>query len=166
MMSKNLVLIRDVINLYHPEFVNTPALKHYALKNPDIFNVERLIEESLAAVGGYDFVNEYGRDFNDCNDSDSKTTSVIPDGNSKTAIISGIENKIGSLRVTIYNAFKDSVDFMYIPWSEWQEMKEPSYGKNVYKEKIRARWNQKKDYYNSCEHFRVGSFKELATIQG
>jgi hypothetical protein len=163
-MSKNLVLMRDVICIYHPEFRASKDLRRYGMKHPDIFNVERLIEESLAAVGGYDFVDEAGRDFNDRGNSDSKTTTVIPDGNSKTAVINSVENKIGSLRVTIYNPFKESLDFMYIPRNKVQILKEPCYGKGgVNKEKLRIRWNQAKDYYNSFEDYRVKSFQELAT---
>lgn len=165
-MSKNFVLMRDVICKFHPAFVKSADLRKYGLEHSVIFNIERLIEESLAAIGGYNFVDEAGYDF-DCRWwSDSKTTTVIPDGNSKSIIISSIENKIGSLRVTIYNPYKDSVDFMYIPRKDVQAIKEPNYGKNSYKEKIRARWNESRDYYNSCDRFRVGSFEELATMGG
>ena len=165
-MSKHLVLMRDVVCRYHPEFVKSKDLRRYGLAHAEIFNIERLIEESLAHVGGYDFVDEDGRDFNDPWNSDSKTTTVILDGHSKSLSIGSVENKIGSLRVTIYNPFKDSVDFMYIPRVSVQAIKEPSYGKNAYKERIRTRWNESKDHYNSCNCFRVGSFEELAKMGG
>ena len=166
-MSKNLILMRDVICEYHPEFRKSKDLQAYGIKHADIFNVERLIEESLAAVGGYDFVDEAGRDFNDKWNSDSKTTTVIPDGKSKTAVIGGIENKIGSLRVTIYNPFKERLDFMYIPRHSVQRLKEPCYGKGgVNKEKLRMRWNTANDHYNGFDMFLTKDFKELATIGG
>ena len=165
-MLRATALMRDLICCYHPEFVNSRDMRRCGLRRPDLFNVERLVEESLAAVGGYDFVDEAGRDFNDRWNSDSKTTTVIPDGRSKSMIISSIENKIGSLRVTIYNPFKDSVDFMYIPRGDVQFLKEPNYGKNSYKEKIRARWTEAKDFYNSCHDFLVPSFERLALAGG
>lgn len=165
-MSKNLVLMRDVIIKYHPEFSRSADLQRYGLKHPEIFNCERLIEECLAAVGGYDFVDEAGRDFNDDWNSDSKTTTVIPDGHSRTAVISGLENKIGSLRITIYNPFKDAVDFAYIPRRDVARLKERSYGKSFYKEKIRGRWSEKFDHYNSLEDFRVSTFEALAQAVG
>lgn len=167
MMSKHLVLIRDVVSKYHPEFRKSADLRRYALRNPTIFNVERLIEESLAAVGGYEFVDEDGRDFN-CNwNSDSKTTTVIQDGRSKTAAITGIESKIGSLRVTIYNPFRDRVDFMYIPRHEVAVLSEPCYGrKNSAKERLRARWSEAGDHYNFFNMFRKKSFEELALAGG
>ena len=166
-MSKHFVLIRDVISKYHPEFCKSADLCRYALQNPTIFNVERLIEESLAAVGGYDFVDEAGRDFNCQWNSDSKTTTVIQDGHSKTAIITSIESKIGSLRVTIYNPFRDRVDFMYIPRREVVALSEPCYGrKAAAKEKLRARWNESGDHYNLFNIFRKKSFEDLALAGG
>jgi putative component of membrane protein insertase Oxa1/YidC/SpoIIIJ protein YidD len=165
-MSKHQVLMRDVVCRYHPEFVRSRDLRKYGLAHAEIFNIERLIEESLAHVGGYDFVDEDRRDFNCPWDSDSKTTTVIPDGHSKTMIVSSVENKIGSLRVTIYNPFKNAVDFMYIPRNDVQFLKERGYGKSSYKEKIRARWTESKDFYNSCHDFLVPSFERLALAGG
>ena len=107
-MSKNLVFMRDIVCKHHPAFKRSADLRHYGIKHNDIFNIERLIEESLAAVGGYDFVDEEGYDFNDIQYSDSKTVSVVNNGGAKQTkviIISSVENKIGSLRVTIYNPF-------------------------------------------------------------
>jgi len=166
-MSKHLTLMRDVICKYHPEFRKSKELQSYGMKYSAIFNVERLIEESLAAVGGYDFVDADGYDFNDAWNSDSKTVTVIPDGNSKTAAVGSVENKIGSLRVTIYNPFKGSLDFMYIPYARWQILKEQCYGRaGSSKEKLRIRWNQASDYYNGFDNFLVKDFKDLAKARG
>jgi len=153
--------MRDVICVQHPEFCKSQDLRDFGMKYPDIFNVEKLIEQCLAAVGPYDFVDAVGYDFTDF--SDSKTTTVIPDGTSRTAIISGVENKIGSLRVTIYNPFKECVDFMYIPRKQVQALREPCHGRSGgSKEKLRVRWNIHHDHYNSFDHFRVKTFEDLA----
>ena len=167
-MSKHLTLMRDVVCVYHPEFRKSKDLQGYGMKHSEIFNVERLIEESLADVGGYDFVDADGYDFNDACNSDSKTVTVIPDGKSKTAVVGSVENKIGSLRITIYNPFKGSLDFMYIPFSRWYGLREQCYGKSGgSKEKLRIRWNQANDYYNGgFDNFLVKDFKELATARG
>ena len=166
-MSKNLVMMRDVICIYHPEFRKSKDLQRYGMKHSAIFNIERLIEESLAVVGGYNFVDETGRDF-DCKwNSDSKTATVIPDGKARTAVIGSIENKIGSLRITIYNPFKESLDYMYIPRKQVQLLKECCYGKTgANKEKLRIRWNLANDHYNGFDQFLVKDFKELATAGG
>ena len=156
-MSKNLVLMRDVIGIYHPAFRKSQDLCAYGMNHPDIFNVERLVEESLAAVGPYEFVNEYGYDFTDL--SDSKTATVA--GNNYMAIGS-VESKVGALRVTIYNPHKQALDYMYLPFKAWQQLKECSYGKNEHKDRLRVRWNATHDHYNRFERFRLNTFKELA----
>jgi hypothetical protein len=156
--------MRDIVCVFHPEFAMSKDLREYGMTHPDIFNIERLVEESLAAVGPYDFVNADGYDFTDF--SDSKTTTVIPDGYSKTATINNVENKIGSLRIVIYNPFKDRADFMFIPHKRVQALKEPCYGRNGgTKEKLRVRWNIHHDHYNSFDHFQVKTFEELALAQ-
>jgi hypothetical protein len=161
-MSKSLVLMRDVICVYHPEFINSEDLRKFGVKNPDIFNVERLVEESLAAVGHYNFVNATGYDFLP-DFSDSKTATVATYDN--VMAIGSIESKIGALRVTIYNPHKQSLDYMFMPFKDWKKYKECSYGKNEHKERLRTRWNQKNDHYNSFEQFRVKTFEELALAQ-
>jgi hypothetical protein len=47
-MSRELVLMRDLICQYHPEFVSSSDMRRCGLRRPDLFNVERLVEESLA----------------------------------------------------------------------------------------------------------------------
>lgn len=163
-VNKHHVFMRDVICKHHPLFVNSRAIKRIAVNHPLLFNIERLVEESMAAVGGYNFVDEEGRDFDDLSNSDCKTTTVINDGRSRTAIISSVENKIGSLRVVIYNPFKDRVDYMYIPKKDVTLLSEQNYGKQSHKMKIRCRWNEWNDHYNKLERFRVESFATLATI--
>jgi hypothetical protein len=171
-MSKNFVFMRDIVCKYHPAFKRSADLRHYGIKHNDIFNIERLIEESLAAVGGYDFVDEEGYDFNDIQYSDSKTVSVVNNGGAKQTkviIISSVENKIGSLRVTIYNPFKESIDFLYIPKKDVQRLMEnagTTGTANKLKQRIRTSWNPERDDYNKLEQYRVGSFKELARAKG
>lgn len=162
-MSKNLVFMRDIVCLYHPEFCKSSELRRYGLKHNDIFNIERLIEESLAALGGYDFVDAEGYDFTD--HSDSKTTSV----NQKTyhVTVGSVEAKIGALRITAYNPFKDAADYFFVPRRELRNVKSPCYGVNAYKERIKFSYSSvKKDYYGWFEDYRVGSFKELAIAKG
>ena len=105
--------MRDIVCKHHPAFKRSADLRHYGIKHNDIFNIERLVEESLAAAGGYDFVDAEGYDFTDY--SDSKTTSV----NQKTyhVEVNGVETKIGALRITAYNPFKDSADYFFVPKS-------------------------------------------------
>lgn len=163
-MCKNYVLMRDVICRYHPEFKKSKDLQRYGLTYPDIFNCERLVEEALAAIGGYKFVDEAGRDFDCPYNSDSKTTTVA--SYDRQVQIGSIENKIGSLRVTIYNPFLQSLAFMYIPKKDWTALKTACYGKNFHKERLRFTWNDVSNHYNGFHKFLVKDFKALATACG
>jgi len=157
-MSKSLVLMRDVICVYHPEFRKSRDLRQYGMQHPTIFNVERLIEESLAAVGPYQFVDEEGYDFSDF--SDSKTTTV--NVNTRVANIGSVETKIGALRITAYNPFKDAADYFYVSKEDLKYVKSPCYGNNDHKERILFTYTKKGDNYNMFEDFRVKNFEVLA----
>lgn len=157
-MSKSLVLMRDVICIYHPEFRISKDLRAYGMKHPDIFNVERLIEESLAAVGPYEFVDQEGYDFTDL--SDSKTTTI--NANTRVGTISSVETKIGALRITAYNPFKESADYFYVSKRDMKYVKSPCYGVNDHKERILFKYSTKGDAYGMFEDYRVKSFEELA----
>lgn len=167
-MNKEYALMRDVITQYHPNFIKSKDLRRFGLSRPEMFNVERLVEESLAAVGGYNFVDEYGRDFDDPCNSDSKTVTVCCNSIKRSNYafrISNVDTKIGSLRVTIYNPIKERVDFMYLPKAAVQEFKERDGTKSREsgaKERIRTNWNQQWDHYNKLDYYRVNSFVELA----
>jgi hypothetical protein len=167
-MSKHSVFMKEIVCKYHPEFTSSPDLQRYGLKHPEIFNIERLIEESLAAVGGYDFVDDEGRDFNCPDNSDSKTVSIVNNGgysNSKVIIIKNVDTKIGSLRVTIYNPYKEDVDFLYIPKRYVRTLMEndgTSGRASGIKQRIRGTWNDYHDDYNKLERFRIMSFEALA----
>ena len=158
-MSKNLVLMRDVVCVYHPEFRVSKDLRGYGLKYPDIFNIERLIEESLAAVGPYELVDREGYDFTDL--SDSKTTTI--NASTRVGTIGSVETKIGALRITAYNPFKESADFFYVSKRDVKYVKSPCYGNNDHKERIVFTYSKKGDTYNMFEDYRVKSFQELAT---
>ena len=170
--TKNSKLMKDVIVEYHPKFKLLPELKQYGLNHPEIFNVERLVEESLAAVGGYSFVDEDGRDFDDSDDSDSKTVTVVNNSsskNNKVFIIQNVQTKIGSLRVTCYNPFSNKVDYFYIPKKAVKWFKENNGTKSRESgacERIRTTWNESKDYYNKLELYRLKSFEKLAKAKG
>ena len=158
-MSKQLVLMRDVICKYHPRFRKSADIRRFGLKQPEHFNIERLIEESLAAVGDYEFVDEEGYDFSDY--SDSKTTSI--NSSDYTATISNVECKIGSLRIVAYNPFNNASDYFFVPKDEVHTITRACYGKSAGRERIVFAYSRKyHDNYLSFERYRVKSFKELA----
>jgi hypothetical protein len=157
-MSKQLTLMRDVICVYHPRFRNSSDIQRFGLECPEHFNVERLIEESLAAVGPYQFVDQEGYDFSDF--SDSKTTTI--NANTRVGTISNVETKIGALRITAYNPFKESADYFYVSKRDMKYVKSPCYGNNDHKERILFTYSKKGDAYGMFEDYRVKSFEDLA----
>lgn len=168
-VSKNQVFMRDIISKYHPKF-STRARRQWGTEMADDLNVERLFEQCLAEVGGYDRVDEAGRDFNDPWNSDSKTCSVRSKPDSKWLLYEGriksVESKIGSLRVAIFNPYKNRIDFAYVPKKDVDLLSRQGCGKGMFKKHIKFTWNFKKDHYNSFEQFRVRDFEALATAGG
>ena len=157
-MSKSLVLMRDIICVYHPSFSSSPDLQKFGLEMPERFNIERLIEETLAALGPYRYVDEAGYDFTDY--SDSKTTTI--NANTRVGTIGSVETKIGALRITAYNPFKDAADFFYVSKRDLKYVKSPCYGVNDHKERILFTYTAKGDTYNTFDDYRVKNFRELA----
>lgn len=156
--------MRDIVCLYHPEFRKSYELRQYGLKHNNIFNIERLIEESLAAVGGYDFVDKEGYDFLP-DYSDCKTTTI--NINTCKGEIGNVETKIGALRITAYNPFKDAADYFFVPKSEMHRVMSPCYGVASHKKRIQFKYSSvKENNYGWFEDYRVGSFKELARAKG
>lgn len=167
-MSKSLVLMRDVICLYHPAFRKSADLRSYGMKHPHIFNVERLIEESLAAVGPYKFIDGDHCDFSD--GTDSKTASIRvnpakPNGNSYVGEISGVETagggrKIGALRCTIYNPHQDELKYYFLPLQMWRDYITIHPTSQV--GKIMYTYNRPLDYIARFEGHQCRDFVELA----
>ena len=158
-LTKNEVLMRDVIIKYHPEFRKSASLREQGMKHPDMFNIEYLVEQSLAAVGPYEFVDEAGYDFTDF--SDSKTVTV----NAKTGntCIRSVEAKIGALRIVAFNAITGETDYFFVPKNEVKKIKKPSSGKkSVGKEKIEFTYSTYSVGYGKFDQYRVSTFKDLA----
>jgi hypothetical protein len=74
--AKNYLFLREIICKYHPEFVNNEAIRTFAMKNPEAFNIPLMVEKTLAVVGSYNHEATTGRDFND--GSDAKTLTIKP----------------------------------------------------------------------------------------
>jgi hypothetical protein len=156
MTRKHFLIMRDIICIYHPKFINDEKLRTAGLEDPDMFNIPRLVEESLAAVGPYVRVDEYGYDFNDYSDSKTVTVSSYD----KIMTIDSVQNKIGAIRVTAYNANNDTLDFFYIPKTVVDHFKEQKKSTNTMR--LRTKWNPITDHYKSFEPYRLKTFKELA----
>jgi hypothetical protein len=139
---------------------------------PTSISIENLVEHSLAIKGGYNFVDEACRDFDDIDNSDSKTVTV----NAKTgrAEIIGLETKVGAIRITVYNPVStEGISFLYIPADYRPLLVRDCYGQSSGKKRLMITWSQKRPqkykdnkvgYFNMYEKFRVDTFDELASM--
>jgi hypothetical protein len=76
--------------------------------------------------------------------------------------IGSVETKIGALRITAYNPFKEAADFFYVSKRDLKYVKSPCYGVNDHKERIVFTYSSKSDAYGMFEDYRVKDFRELA----
>lgn len=174
-MSKEYVLLEQVIIPFHPIFSDKryEALAEYALEHPQIFKVTRLVEETLAHVGGYDFVDGSHYDFSD--GTECKTASVSSTVKRKTASvcnsfsaeISGVMTasgnfKSGAIRAVVYVPQKQGLRYYFFPPSTWEDMVNvhPTTGMG----RLKATYNLQHDTINLWDPFRVSSFEELAKL--
>ena len=160
--GKNLALLENVIVPHHHIFKNCDNLyKEMALKNPVLFNVEHGVEKAMADAsnGLYEFVDAVGYDNSDF--SDTKTTSV--NFNTRVAEVKGIENKIGALRIVIYNPRSHrKVDYMFIPAAAVQSLALACHGNDSHKSRLLIKYSANGDHYNKFEQFRISTFENLA----
>lgn len=173
MMSKAQMLLKEIIFVHHPDFVGQAHTQKIVYAGADWVNTERLIEHTMAHVGGYNFIDGDHEDFDD--GTDSKTASVrlnpVPKGSQQGHIleISGIGRggaggslKKGALRVVLYNPVAQRLDYFFIPKAAWAGMLKYHPTSGI--AKIVATWNSKTDTCNKLDPFKVSSFEELARM--
>ena len=129
-MSKNSLLLTEVVFKYHPDYVGHKKRQQIALKNPHHYNVEIMVEEALAHIGPYTRTNEALSDFSD--NSDSKTSSIrlkptadkrnIYGGEIRNVSTLSGNDKIGALRCIIYNPHHEQLLYYFLPKSIWTPM--------------------------------------------
>jgi hypothetical protein len=133
--------------------------------------VTRLIEESLSALGGYEFIDADHSDYSD--GSDSKTASIrarpkTSSGNTFCGEIAAVSSaagvlKEGALRCTVYNPHLDILQYYYLPKSMWQNhiTRHPTSGIG----KIVFSWHKPTQSIKLLDDYRCGSFQELACAE-
>lgn len=168
--NKSQVFMRDIICKHHPRFIKSRSIRKFGLECPEHFNIARLVEESFAAIGPYDFVDGDHHDFSDF--SDSKTASIrlnpVKAGhNTHVGEISGVSTagggqKVGDLRCPIYNPHKPGGElrYFYLPRKFWLNhiTIHPSSGIG----KIMYSYNRNTDDIAKFRGYEFDSFEALA----
>ena len=165
--SKAKRILTDLVFVHNREFADNNSLD-YVLNHLEYYNIPRLVEETMAVTGGYKFVDEQHFDFSD--GTECKTSSVNPIGRldsptthsvviSNTVSRSGVP-KSGDLRVVIYNAVTDSLEYFFIPQSDILGLscKSPNH-----KGLISCTYSSIKNKIQKMEQYRCKSFLDVAT---
>jgi hypothetical protein len=144
--NRNFILARDVLTVYHSDYIDNDKknfildmikrgyssqrirkiIGHpHPLTHPTHYDFSNLMEECIAHVGGYNFIDGSGKDFDDISESDAKLISLYKDNGKrcKSKSYRGIvrtNNKIGALRVLCVNEFTNGIDFFFIPKEKWE----------------------------------------------
>lgn len=167
-LTKNQLLVREVVIPHHPGFQSCKEMQIFALGNPEILRNELLVEDALVyrSNGMYTklLVDDHA-DFSD--DSDSKTASIRSkiDVNTSAGEISGVQthnggSKAGALRCTIYNPHTSSLMYYYLPKAFWMNCitlhPKTKVGKIVFS------YHHKTQEIPKFEKYRCDSFIDLA----
>lgn len=178
--SKTSAILNEIVFKFHPDFKDNPAARKIFEAHQDLINIERLVEQTMAYVGGYNFVDGYGYDFDDgeaigCPNSECKTASIwpnpIPRGNrnSYKLEISNVcrtgpqgGEKCGALRIVLYNSVNHTLHYYFIPKMYWSNMItiHPTSGIG----KIVGTWNSESNLCNKLDMFELDSFETLAKM--
>lgn len=164
--------MNEIILNYHPRLKNLDDNFQrddlFIILSPEDFRTDQLVEETISHVGGIEHTPEVGRDHGD--DSDTKTVSM----NLKTpkrgrVEITGVEKKIGALRIVIFNPIVQRLHYMFLPFESWNANMQNAAGSNRLKKRIvfyydierdRYEWNQK----SSLEDWRFEYFVDFAQM--
>lgn len=167
-MCKTITLFKEIVNKYHPNFLGKEKLKEIKLF-PKIYNIEHLIELTMAHVGGYEFTDSSHFDFSD--GSECKTASIrlnptAPGRNTYKVEISNIVSpggtqKSGNVRVVVYNPHDSSVKYYFIP-NNMIESLGINYHPTTNVGRVFATWNSIKNSIPKLDAYEVKTFKELA----
>jgi hypothetical protein len=163
LLTKEYLIMKEIVCKYHPDYKRSRT----AIKNAHHYKVERLVEETMALVGGYERVDEAHYDFSDLSDSKTSTITKNKKWNSGSGKITGVaretsdETKWGDLRVVIYNSVTEKMMYYFLPYKFWihyiyysNNIGSIPYTYNVYLDKI-----------SRFEEYRCDTFESLAKME-
>lgn len=167
-INKTIVLFEKVVKQHNPLFKGRNILTQVR-KYPKIFNIEHLIELTMAQLGGYEFVDGAHCDFSD--GSECKTCSVhfnptTPKSNTHRLEISGVVSpggikKSGPLRIVLYNPCNSSVSYYFVPNDKIESLG-INYHPTTNSGRVFASWNRVTNRIPKLDSYQVDTFEDLA----
>lgn len=169
-MCKTTTLFEQIVTKYHPDFSGSRLLAQVR-RHPKIFNIEHLVELTMAYVGGYTFIDADHCDFDD--GSECKTASISPNPvkygrNTYRLEISNIVStggsiKSGPVRAVVYNPHTHSTTYYYIPHQALTSLG-INYHPTTGIGRVFATWNRVTGSIPKLDRYQVSSFEELAQM--
>ena len=104
-----------------PEIVKEYNRKNLALKGE--IQIETMLENAIESVGGPKKLSKFGMDFKDGSDAKKSCARTRAHGTSYDGSVVGIQKKIGTLRVMLYERKQDKFYYFKIPNSSYDGMK-------------------------------------------
>lgn len=169
--SKSNLIFSEIIFKHNTMFMSNTDLQSIAIDNPEVFNIERLVELTMAEVGGYNYIDGAHCDFDD--GSECKTASVRPStkGSSNSyqleisnVVSTGGNSKSGAIRVVLYNPHTYKLKYYYLPENTIHNIG-VNYHSTTNSGRIFATWNRITDKCNKLDKFEVDSFETLAKMK-
>jgi hypothetical protein len=159
-MNKSQCILKDIAHQHLPEYQQGNQLPTL-ITNWRHYSVEHIVEDAMAHVGGFRYVDQDHYDNSDY--SETKTGTCRR--HDRTATISGILSrhtktaKAGDIRAVVYNEFTQQLDYFFLPKADWEQMRE--YGE-ANCSILRTKYQPATDVYTKWERFRVKDFETLA----
>lgn len=174
-MSKHFLILRDFVIPNFSMFKDyTAAQIQRVLDDPRVYDVEYLVEKTVAEMGGLVHTDGDHSDYSD--GSDCKTGSIKPSSpsrgaNSCTVEITAVARKgqqsiaykAGDLRVLIYNPHKNECRYYFVP--KWWWMNNINFHSSTGVGRILATYNKKTDRIEKWEQFRCATAQEWALMK-
>jgi len=168
MVTKNSIIMSEIVAKYHPRFrkADTKAL---ALSMPEVFHTPLLVEQSMAAVGGYKFIDGEHCDFDDGSECKTASIRVNGSGTSVNSFATEISNvispggvyKSGDIRLVMFNPHTNGLEYYFLPWEDWTEMKINIHPTTNYG-RIMTTYNKSKNTIKLLNDFKISTFRQLA----
>jgi hypothetical protein len=159
-MNKHQCILKDIAHQHLPEYQQGNQLPTL-ITNWRHYNVEHIVEDAMAHVGGFVYVDKDHYDNSDY--SETKTGTCRQ--HDRVATISGIISrhtktaKVGDIRAVIYNEFTEQLDYFFLPKAAWELLREHGEANCSI---LRTKYQQQRAVYTKWEPYRVDDFETLA----
>ena len=159
-MNKQQRILIDIAHAHLPEYQDPKFLPQFESRWRH-YSVEHIVEDAMAHVGGYDYVDQ---DHYDNSDYSETKTGTLRKHDRRVTIGNIVSKhtgtpKAGDIRAVIYNEFTQKLEYFFMPKSEWEDIREHG---DANKGVLRASYNQHTGQIAKWERFRVKDFETLA----